>query len=115
MNKLAIVFAGLATAVVAVPAAAAPAPAPWQQGWQSINQRQANIDRRIDQGVRSGALNRNEAQRLRIQFRDLNRLEQRYRRGGLSLAERRDLDRRFDQLSQRVRNQKHDRQQNWRR
>jgi len=110
MNKLAIVFAGLATAVVAVPAAAAPAPAPWQQGWQSINQRQANIDRRIDQGIRNGALNRNEAQRLRIEFRDLNRLEQQYRRGGLSMAERRDLDRRFDRLAQRVRTQKHDRQ-----
>lgn len=115
MNKLAIVFAGLATAVVAVPAAAAPAPAPWQQGWQSINQRQANIDRRIDQGIRNGALNRAEAQRLRIQFRDLNRLEQQYRRNGLNMAERRDLDRRFDALSRRVFTQKHDRQQNWRR
>jgi hypothetical protein len=110
MNKLAIVFAGLATAVVAVPAAAAPAPAPWQQGWQSINQRQANLDRRIDLGIRNGALNRNEAQRLRIQFRDLNRLEQQYRRNGLNQAERRDLDRRFDRLSQRVYTQKHDRQ-----
>jgi hypothetical protein len=115
MNKLAIVFAGLATAVVAVPAAAAPAPAPWQQGWQSINQRQANIDRRIDRGIRSGALNRNEAQRLRIQFRDLNRLEQQYRRNGLSMAERRDLDRRFDRLAQRVRTQKNDRQTGYRR
>jgi hypothetical protein len=112
MNKLAIVFAGLATAVAAVPAAAAPAPAPWQAQWQSINQRQATIDRRIDQGIRTGALNRNEAQRLRIQFRDLNRLEQQYRRSGrgLTQAERRDLDRRFDQLAQRVRNQKNDRQ-----
>jgi hypothetical protein len=117
MNKLAIVLAGIATAVAAVPAAAAPAPAPWQQGWQSINQRQANLDRRIDQGIRSGALNRNEAQRLRIQLRDLSRLEAQYRRSGrgLTQAERRDLDRRFDILSQRVRNQKHDRQQNWRR
>ncbi|RHW18124.1 hypothetical protein D1610_06455 [Sphingomonas gilva] len=116
MNKLAIVLAGIATAVAAVPAAAAPAPAPWQQGWQSINQRQANIDRRIDQGVRRGTLNRNEAQRLRIQFRDLNRLEQQYRRSGrgLTLAERRDLDRRFDRLAQRVYNQKHDRQTAWR-
>jgi hypothetical protein len=115
MNKLAIVLAGIATAVAAVPAAAAPAPAPWQQGWQSINQRQANIDRRIDQGIRNGSLNRNEAQRLRIQFRDLALLETQYRRGGLSMAERRDLDRRFDRLAQRVYNQKHDRQTAWRR
>ena len=115
MNKLAIVLAGLATAVAAVPAAAAPAPAPWQQGWQSINQRQANIDRRIDQGVRNGSLSRNEAQRLRTQFRDLNRLERQYRRNGLNQAERRDLDRRFDRLAQRVRAQKNDRQGAYRR
>ncbi len=109
--------AGLATAVAAVPATAAPAPRYAPQQWQSINQRQANIDRRIDQGVRNGALNRAEASRLRIQFRDLNRLEAQYRRsgGGLSLAERRDLDRRFDRLSQRVYTQKHDRQNGWRR
>lgn len=115
MTKFAIIFAGIATAIVAVPAAAAPAPAPWTQGWQSINQRQANIDRRIALGLRNGALNRNEAARLRTQFRDLNRLEQQYRRGGLSLAERRDLDRRFDSLSRRVYVQKHDRQAGWRR
>lgn len=117
MNKFAIVLAGLATAVAAVPATAAPAPRYAPQQWQSINQRQANIDRRIDQGVRNGALNRAEASRLRIQFRDLNRLEAQYRRsgGGLSLAERRDLDRRFDRLSQRVYTQKHYRQNGWRR
>jgi hypothetical protein len=112
MNKLAIVFAGLATAVVAVPAAAAPAPL--QQSWQSINQRQASIDYRINQGLRTGALNRAEAKRLRIQFRDLGWLEQQYRRGGLTMAERNTLDRRFVALSQRVFTQKHDRQIAWR-
>ena len=81
------------------------------QGYQSINQRQANQLQRIDQGVRTGALTRPEAQRLRTEFRQLNRLEQRYRdSNGLSRAERSDLNRRFDALSRRIRNQRNDRQ-----
>ncbi|GAA0735485.1 hypothetical protein [Sphingomonas japonica] len=106
MKTFSMMIAGLAIATAAFPAAAN------AQNWQNINQRQAKLDQRIDQGIRSGALNRAEASRLRTQFRDLSMLENRYRRtgGGLSLAERRDLDRRFDTLSQRVRTQKHDRQ-----
>lgn len=99
------IVAALGMAAVAAPSVASAAP------WQSINQRQARLDARIDQGIRSGALNRNEAYRLRSQFRQLGDLEYRYRRGGgLSGWERQDLDRRFDQLSSRVYNQKHDRQ-----
>lgn len=81
------------------------------QAYQSINQRQANQLQRIDQGVRTGALTRPEAQRLRAQFRDLAALERRYRNSnGLSRAERSDLNRRFDALSRRIRNQRNDRQ-----
>ena len=98
----AIALAGLGMAAAAVPASA--------QAWQSINQRQRNLDSRIDQGVRSGALNRNEAFRLRTQFRELVQLETRYRRSnGLSNAERRDLNVRYDRLSARVYTQKRDR------
>jgi len=102
-------------AVGAVAAAAAPAAA---QPWQTINQRQANLDRRIDVGVRNGDLTRNEARHLRGQFHDLQRLEARYRVDGLSLRERNDLDRRFDRLSAQIRAERHDRQQarnDWRR
>lgn len=93
-------------ATLATPIAAQAAP------WQNINARQQRLDARIDQGVRSGSLNRAEAQRLRGQFQDLNRLEASYRRsgGGLSSRERADLDRRFDALSARIKVQKHDRQ-----
>ena len=81
------------------------------QQYRSINQRQATQFQRIEQGVRSGALTRGEATRLRGEFATLNRLEQRYRRSnGLSVGERRDLDRRFDALSRRIRVQKNDRQ-----
>jgi hypothetical protein len=103
MNRLKTVIAGLGLAAVVVPGIASAAP------WQSINQRQARLDQRIDQGIRSGALNRNEARGLRRESRQLAALEGRYRRDGLSASERRDLDRRFDALSARVRYDKHDR------
>ena len=78
-------------------------------GWQSINQRQYQLDRRIDQGVRNGSLTRREAGRLRAEFGQLVRLEAQYRRGGLNRWERNDLDQRFDRLSARIRYERHDR------
>jgi len=82
------------------------------QAWQSVNDRQAQIDRRIDQGVRSGELTRAEAVRLRGQFREIAQLERHFRRtdGRFTAQERREIDRRLDRLSQRVYAQKHDRQ-----
>lgn len=79
-----------------------------QANWQHINQRQANLDRRIDRGVRNGDLSRREAVRLRGEFNTLARLEQNYRRGGLTQWERADLDRRFDRLSAQVRYERRD-------
>ena len=79
------------------------------RGWQSINQRQAHLDRRIDQGVRNGQLSRREAVRLRAEFNQIARLEARYRRDGLSQWERADLDRRFDRLSAQIRYERRDR------
>ena len=94
-----------AAAVLAVPGVAN------AQAYQSINQRQGNQLQRIDQGVRTGALTRPEARRLRDEFRDLAVLERRYRNSnGLSRFERNDLNRRFDALSRRIRVQKNDRQ-----
>jgi hypothetical protein len=102
MKKFILMLAGLGIATTALPAAA--------QSWQPVNQRQAQIERRIDQGIRNGSLSRREAVSLRGEFRGIARLEQRYRRSnGLSLTERRDLDRRFNALSQKVRVDRHDR------
>ena len=108
MKRLSILAGFAAIATLAMPIAAQAAP------WQNINARQQRLDARIDQGVRSGSLNRAEAQRLRGQFNDLVRLEASYRRsgGGLSARERSDLDRRFDGLSARIKVQKNDRQGN---
>lgn len=81
---------------------------PAYNGWQAINQRQANLDRRIDVGLRNGAISRREATRLRNEFNQIARLEQQYRRNGLSQWERTDLDRRFDRLSAQIRNERWD-------
>lgn len=83
-------------------------PAYNQANWQNINQRQANLDRRIDRGLQNGALSRREASRLRGEFNALARLEQNYRRGGLTQWERADLDRRFDRLSAQIRYERRD-------
>lgn len=84
------------------------------QTWQNINQRQVNLDTRIDQGVRNGTLSRTEALSLRAEFRDIARLEARYRAtSGLSGWERQDLDRRFNALSARIRVQRADNDNRW--
>ena len=114
MKKFTMMIAGLGIAAAALPATVSAAPvqgyARVQAPWQNINARQARLEQRINQGIRSGALSRNEAVRLRAEFRALSRLEMQYRRSrpGLTMAERRDLDRRFDALSARIQYQKHD-------
>lgn len=102
MKKFLAIAVAAGALTIAAPASA--------QAWQSINERQTNLDRRIDAGVRNGSLTRAEAGRLRAEFNDLARLEARYRYNGLSMAERRDLDMRFDHLSAQIRYERHDRQ-----
>jgi hypothetical protein len=95
--------------ITAVSALAAATVVPAVASAQSFNQRQAMLERRIDQGQRSGALSRNEVYRLRGELRETIRLESRYRRGGLSGWERADLDRRFDRIATQIRYERHDR------
>ena len=106
MKTFTLMLAGLGLATAVAPSVAS---AQGHAGWQPINARQANLDRRIDQGVRNGSLTRSEAGRLRGEFQQLNRLENRYRAGGLSNWERQDLNRRFDVLSAKIRYERHDR------
>ena len=79
------------------------------RGWQPIAQRKYQLDQRIDVGQRNGQLSRREAVRLRGELNSLVRLEYGYQRGGLSLRERQDLDRRYDNLSRQVRAERRDR------
>lgn len=88
----------------------------YSANWENIDRRQDRLFRRIDTGVRNGDLTRREASRLRADFNALLRLEANYRRsgGGLSVAERRELDRRMDALSARIKDERHDRQEAYR-
>jgi len=103
-------FKTLAIALAASASLAAFSAPALAQNWMSINSRQASLDQRIDAGIRSGQLTPPEAARLRSEFRDLSSLEARYRSNGLSDWERRDLDRRFDVLSNEIRMERHDQQ-----
>lgn len=118
MKRIALSILAAATVVAAIPAAASAqpnvrhydnGPGRHHQQWQSINQRQAELDRRIDIGVRTNRLSRREAVALRAEFRDIAQLERNYRRNGLSVRERADLDRRFDRLSVKIRFEANDR------
>jgi len=80
-----------------------------QTGWTNINARQANLDARIDAGVRTRTLTPSEAASLRSDFNALVRLEANYRQGGLTNSERTDLDRRFDRLSARIQSSRRNR------
>lgn len=106
MKAILAAAAALGALTLAAPAAAQS----YHGGWQPIAQRQAQLEQRIDQGVRRGDLTRREAANLRSELSDIERLEARYRRDGLSQWERADLDRRMDQLSQRIRFERADSQ-----
>nr|WP_312162801.1 hypothetical protein [Brevundimonas diminuta] len=77
-------------------------------GWRSIDQRKYNLDRRIDQGVRTRQLSVREASRLKSELNSLVRLERAYQRDGLSRRERMELDRRYDALSAKIRYERRD-------
>ena len=96
-----------ALALACVAGAAAPAAA---QSWVSINQRQATLDHRIDQGIKNGSLSAGEAARLRAEFRGIANLEAQYRRsnGVFTQAEKADLDRRMNTLAARITAQRSD-------
>ncbi|MFN3521062.1 MAG: hypothetical protein ACK4YQ_02345 [Phenylobacterium sp.] len=99
---IALAAASTLSAAAAAPAAAAP--------WRPVDQRQGELDRRIDMGVRNHSLTRAEAARLHGELQRIVRLERRYRQDGLSRWEMADLDRRMDGLSRQIRVERHDRQ-----
>lgn len=98
----------IAASVLALSAGAASA-----QSWVPVNSRMADIETRIEAGMRNGDLTRAEARSIRNDYQALADLEARYRVNGLSSWERSDLDRRMDQLSMRVRFERNDQQEGW--
>ena len=115
MKKVLLSLAALASVAIAVPAAAQ---GYGRQGydqrgqdsrnWTPIEARLERLQDRIQRGVQSGRLTRNEAQRIRVEFRDLVQRERGYSRGGLSYGEQADLNARFERLQARVRFERQD-------
>lgn len=94
-----------AQAQTAAPAAAASAATP------GIDQRQANQEKRIDNGVASGQLTRREAHRLERQQNRINHAENQAKADGtVTKAERKHLHHMQDHASGRIHRQKHDAQ-----
>ena len=87
-----------ATTALAVSAGAAQA-----QIWTPMVERQGMIEDQIEAGLASGELTGPEARMLRSDAYALTALEGRYRMNGLSIRERRELDRRFAELDRRLR------------
>lgn len=104
----AAVALGAALPAAAQPYRHAPVYESRHDGWRSIDQRKYNLDRRIDQGVRTRQLSVREASRLKSELNSLVRLERAYQRDGLSRRERMELDRRYDALSAKIRYERRD-------
>lgn len=79
---------------------------------ETIEERQKNQDRRIQQGVDSGELTRREADKLERKDEKLDRRIDRAEDSGNGINRREagKIDRAQDKQSERIRNQKHDRQ-----
>ena len=81
----------------------------WSRGRRPLYQRRADLDARIDAGVRDGSISRTEASRLRGEYEALVQLETRYAADGrMTTNERQDLRDRYRALSQRVGDERRD-------
>lgn len=82
-----------------------------QASTPGVDQRQANQERRIEQGVNSGALTTREANRLEAGQARVDRIENRAKSDGVvTQRERARLHQAQDVQSTRIARQKHDRQ-----
>ena len=71
---------------------------------RDINGRQQALRQRLDRGLDSGRLTRREAESLRYELRDINRMERQFRAShGLNPREVAILDARLDRLERRMR------------
>lgn len=71
---------------------------------RDINGRQQALRQRLDRGIERGRLTRREAESLRYELRDINRMERQFRAShGLNPREIAILDARLDRLERRMR------------
>ena len=73
-----------------------------------LNREEARVAQRIDRAAYNGSISRREAQNLRRQLDDYQRIEHRYRRDGLTNWERRDLQQRLDRIERNLRDDRRD-------
>jgi hypothetical protein len=102
----------IATLTIAVlPGLAAAQTTPSDAAAARIDQRQANQQQRIDQGVKSGELNQREAARLQKGQDRVQRKEDKAKADGvITKKEANQIERAQDRQSARIYNQKHDKQ-----
>ena len=74
----------------------------YANGYGGIEARTEQLQRRFQLGIQRGTISRQEAGYLSDGFRQLDRLERRYSRGGLNRGERQDLQQRLQQLQQQL-------------
>ena len=97
-----ILASTLAALAFALPAAA-------QTATPRVDQRQANQERRIDQGVHNGTLSKREARRLDRNQRHVDAMENRAKRDGVvTRRERARMQVAQDRQSRKIYRQKHD-------
>lgn len=76
-----------------------------------IDQRQANQEKRSDQGIASGQLNEREANRLNKQQEHIHKMEDKVKSDGtVTKRERARVDHAQDRASRHIAREKHDRQ-----
>jgi len=109
MQKSLFVAAALLIAVPAVFAQSGATPAP--NAAQRIEQRQANQERRIEQGEKSGSLTQREANRLERRQARVEKMEQKAAADGtITRKEAAHIEHAQNVESRRIERQKHDRQ-----
>lgn len=109
MNKLLLSMAAVGAIAVAAPAAA-------QSGYQNgygynsntagtvgMSQRIAQLEARLQAGIQAGDIDRTEGRELRMDLRELRRLERQYSYNGLTQSERQDLQQRLRTIRQEIR------------
>jgi hypothetical protein len=110
MNKTLIAIAATLT-VAAFGAAAQTASAAPGTNTPRIDQRQANQEKRIDQGIASGQLTKRETRRLEKEQAVINRAEDKAKAdGSVTAKERRHLTKMQNKASRDIHRQKHDAQ-----
>ena len=94
MNKLILALTAT-TAIIAVSPIQAQYSDRGYNGSNEISQRIDRLESRLQAGISSGAIDRDESRSIYRQIRDLNRLERQYKIDGLSESERQDLQQRI--------------------